>query len=111
MRILLDECLPRQLKRHIHGHEVTTVPEAGLAGYKNGRLLREASTRYDVLVTVDRSMEFQQSFPAGTLAVVVLRARSNDITDLLPCAPELLQLLAHVSRGTVTTVRAADGDS
>jgi hypothetical protein len=47
MRLLLDECLPRQLKRELAGHDVVTVPEAGLAGLKNGALLRRASELFD----------------------------------------------------------------
>jgi hypothetical protein len=68
LRVLLDECVPKQLKRYIQEHEVATVPEAGWAGYKNGRLLREASREYDLMVTTDRSMSFQRGhLPAGFL--------------------------------------------
>lgn len=108
MRVLIDECVPKQLKRHIAGHEVLTVPEAGLSGYKNGQLLREASQSFDVLVTVDRSMRFQQHVIAETLGIVVLRARSNDISDLRPLVPELLRLIPVSHRGTVTQVGDAD---
>jgi hypothetical protein len=67
MRVLLDECVPRALRNDISGHEVRTVAEAGWAGVKNGELLRLAATAFDVLITVDRSLEYQQSFKAFRL--------------------------------------------
>jgi hypothetical protein len=62
MRVLLDECLPRALRRELPGHEVKTVGEAGWAGVTNGELLTLAAGHFDVLLTVDRSLEYQQSF-------------------------------------------------
>ena len=64
MRVLLDECVPRALRDDIRGHEVQTVAEAGWAGVKNGELLRLAAAAFDVLITVDRNLEYQQSFKA-----------------------------------------------
>jgi predicted nuclease of predicted toxin-antitoxin system len=52
MRVLVDECVPRRLKRHLPGHEVRTVPEVGWAGKKNGELLRLAAREFDAFVTV-----------------------------------------------------------
>ena len=59
MRVLLDECVPRALRDDIPGHEVRTVAEAGWAGVKNGELLRLAAGQFDLLLTVDRSVEHQ----------------------------------------------------
>jgi hypothetical protein len=61
MKVLLDECVTRKLRRDFQEHEVETVEEAGLKGLKNGALLRSASDRYDVLVTVDQSLSYQQT--------------------------------------------------
>lgn len=61
MCVLLDECLPRRLKRELPDHEVRTAPEMGWAGVENGELLRLASGEFDVFITVDRSLEFQQN--------------------------------------------------
>lgn len=61
MRLLLDECLARNLKRDLVGHDVKTVVEAGYSGMKNGALLRAASANFDVLITVDRNLPFQQN--------------------------------------------------
>jgi len=56
MKLLLDECVVRDLKRDLVGHEVSTTVEAGFGGLENGELLRAASSQYDVLITVDRNL-------------------------------------------------------
>ena len=82
MRVLLDECVPRALRDDIPGHEVKTVAEAGWAGVKNGELLQLAAGQFDLLLTVDRSLEYQQNFEGVSLAVIVIHAPSNDVTVL-----------------------------
>ena len=64
MRVLLDECVPRALREQLPGHDVKTVVEAGWAGVKNGELLRLAAQRFDVVLTVDRNLEYQQNLEA-----------------------------------------------
>jgi predicted nuclease of predicted toxin-antitoxin system len=105
MRVLLDECLPRRLKRHLPGHEVSTVTEEGWAGRKNGDLLRIAAGRFDVLVTADKGQPHQQDIRALPLGVIVLRARTNRLESLLPLVPGLLAALASVRRGAFMEVR------
>jgi hypothetical protein len=61
MRVLLDECVPAAVKSGLAGHEVRTVGRMGWAGKKNGELLKLASKRFDVFVTVDRSLTHQQN--------------------------------------------------
>jgi len=62
MRVLLDEQLPRHLTREISGHDVRTVQQCGWAGFKNGELLRVAADAgFEVLVTADRNLQFQQN--------------------------------------------------
>jgi hypothetical protein len=80
--------LPKPLKREFAGHQVLTVPEAGLAGLKNGALLRRASELFDVFVTVDANLKHQQNVVKLGIAVLVLRAVSNDMSDLLPWCPQ-----------------------
>ncbi|HKP12117.1 MAG TPA: DUF5615 family PIN-like protein [Blastocatellia bacterium] len=75
MKVLLDECVTRKLKRELIGHDVSTVDEAGMKGLKNGNLLRAASGRFDVLVTVDRSLPYQQNIKSFNIAVLVLVGR------------------------------------
>jgi hypothetical protein len=105
MRVPLDECVPRALRAELPGHEVKTVAEAGWAGVKNGVLLKLAATRFDVLLTVDRNLEYQQNFSGQTLAVLVIDAPSNDITVLRPLMPAVLEALPKVKPGIVTHVR------
>ena len=75
MRLLLDECVTRNLKRDLVGHEVMTVVEAGYGGLKNGELLRAASGNFDVLITVDRNLPFQQNIGSLQIAVLIIMAQ------------------------------------
>lgn len=70
MRILLDESLPRELAQLITGHSVSSVRLEGWAGIKNGKLLALAAARFDVFVTADRNLEFQQNLAALPIAIV-----------------------------------------
>jgi len=93
------------LRNDIPGHEVRTVAELGWAGVKNGELLRLAATAFDVLITVDRNFEYQQSFKDVALAVIVVHAPSNDIIALRPLMPAVLDLIPQARPGFVTHVR------
>jgi hypothetical protein len=104
MRVLLDECVPRILRKDLPGHEVKTVVEVGWAGVKNGRLLQLAAGQYDVFLTVDRNLEYQQSFAGVPIAVLVVDVPSNDIADIRPLMPAVLKALPNVKPGTVTHV-------
>ena len=77
MRVLLDECMPRDFKKHLGGHECLTVPEAGLGGSKNGELLRAAAGRFEALVTVDGKLRHQQDLRVIPFGVIVLIASGN----------------------------------
>ncbi len=106
--MLLDECVDRRLAESISGHDVKTVPEVGWAGIKNGELLSRAQQAFDARVTVDRNLPFQQDLSRLSLAVVVLRARSNRLTDLQALIPQLLMALPNAKRGEVTWVERAE---
>ena len=84
MRVLLDECLPRKLKHNVRADFVRTVPEMGWASIENGALLRLAESEFDVFLTRDRNLEYQQNLAAFDLAVIVMIAPTNDIEDLRP---------------------------
>ena len=106
-RILLDECIPRRLRRSLSGHDVHTVQDLGWSGTKNGALLRLAVAEgFAVFITVDRNLEYQQNVPGLGLAVVALRARSNDIDDLVPLMPSLVDLIPTLQPGQVVRVPA-----
>ena len=104
MRILLDECIDRRLAKDIKGYEVKTVPQMGWATIKNGELLTLAEEEFDVFLTVDRNLSFQQNLPRFNLAVMILRAQSNRLMDLRPLVPKLLELLPMARRGEVLWV-------
>lgn len=94
MKILLDECLDQRFRRELPGHEVSTVPEMGWAGKKNGELLNLAQQHFQVFITVDRNLYFQQNLPKFNLTVFILVAKTNQVTDLVPLAPQILNHLA-----------------
>jgi hypothetical protein len=91
MLVLLDEPLPRHLAREIGGHNVSTVQQRGWAGLKNGELLRVAADAgFEVLVTADRNLQFQQNLSLAQLGIVLFVAPSNALEDLRPLVPKLL---------------------
>ncbi|MBI5908915.1 MAG: DUF5615 family PIN-like protein [Betaproteobacteria bacterium] len=104
MKVFVDECVDRRLVRDIVGHEVKTARQQGWSTIQNGELLALAAKEFDVFVTVDRNLSFQQNLPAFTIAVIVLRAHSNRLSDLQPLIPELLASIPTAKRGAVTYV-------
>ncbi|HKA56543.1 MAG TPA: DUF5615 family PIN-like protein [Candidatus Binatia bacterium] len=101
MRILLDACVPRRLANELPGHEVRTVPEMGWADLDDGPLLDAMAGSFDVLVTVDKSLPKQQRVHARPFGIVVLRAKTNRLADLLPLVPELRATLNGLRSGEV----------
>lgn len=102
MKVLLDECVDRRLTEHLHSLEVTTVSAHGWAGITNGKLLALAQQEFDVFVTVDRNLSFQQNLPNFNIAVVLLIAKSNRLDDLLPMVPQLLALIPNAPKGAIS---------
>jgi hypothetical protein len=106
VRVLLDECIDWRFAREIVGHEVTTARQMGWTAITNGELLALASEHFDVFVTVDRNLSFQQNLTAFRIGVVVLRARSNRLADLKPLAPRAIAAIEKVRPGGVALVGA-----
>lgn len=104
MKVLLDECVTHYLKRHFAAHEVFTIEEAGFKGVKNGRLLEAASGQYDVLVTVDQNLEYQQNLKTFDIAVVLLKAKRSTYPMLKPLMPRVLEILETIESGEIVTV-------
>jgi predicted nuclease of predicted toxin-antitoxin system len=104
VRVLLDECLPRRLKRELVGHDAKTAPEMAWASKTNGELLALAAADFDVFLTSDRNLSYQQNVSAFDIAVIVLVARSNSMDDLRPLVPRILRALTTAKAGTVTLV-------
>ena len=104
MRILLDNCLPVDLAAHIRGHEVSSVVDLGWTALDDGALLDAMAGLFDVLLTVDKSIPYQQLLADRPLAVVVLRARSNRVGHLARLVPALLRVLKKIETGEVREV-------
>ena len=103
--MLLDECVPRRLRRELLGHDVHTVTEMGWSGIKNGPLLRRAAQEFDVFLTVDQGVEYQQNPLGLDLAIVVMVAATNDIDDLRPLMPRVRETLSSASPGTIVKIQ------
>jgi len=104
VRVLLDECLPRRLKHELARHEARTAPEMGWASKRNGELLALAVGQFDVFLTADRNLSYQQDLSSFDIAVVVLVARSNRLDDLRPLVPRVIEMLPTAKRRAVTRI-------
>ncbi len=107
MRVLLDENLPHDLASELTGHDVSTVQGLGWSGIKNGELLRQATGKIDVFLTMDRNLELQQKLSGLSFGIVVIRARSNRVEHLRPLVGEILAVLGHVDAGKVQHIGAS----
>jgi predicted nuclease of predicted toxin-antitoxin system len=108
MRVLLDECLPQRLRRHLPGHDVKTVPEMGWSGKKNGELVALIPPNaFEVLLTVDQNPNWQTYAVASGFAIVVLSAVSNRYEDLLPLMDSTLVALTTIQAGEVVRIPPA----
>lgn len=107
MRVLLDESLPRALKRHLTGAEVESVVGRGWSGLKNGELLDLAADHFDVFLTADQNIQYQQNLEGRGIGVVVLAAVSNRLEDLLPLLPSALEQCDSIEEGEVRVVRSS----
>ena len=97
MKLLLDESVPRRLKRSLDGHDVRTVGDMGWSGIKNGQLLLLAAAQFDVFVTVDKNLSYQQNLTALPVAVILLEARTVQLKELVALVPELQRSLAALT--------------
>lgn len=107
MRVLLDESLPRSLARLLSDHHVTTVAEAGWGGMKNGELLERATENFDVFVTIDANLPYQQALERFRIGVVLLRAPSNRLADLESLVPDILAQLDSIEPGELRRIGAS----
>jgi hypothetical protein len=105
MRILLDECAPRPLKRELADYEIRTVMEMGWSGKKNGELLRLMNQEgFTILLTTDQNLRYQQNLQQTGVAIVVLVAPSNRLPDLIPLIPDVRNVLNIITSGKVIEV-------
>ena len=104
MRILLDESLPAELQAELPGHEIRMVRDMGWSGLKNGELLARSANQFDVFLTADQNLQYQQNLLALPVAVVVLAAKSNRIADLRPLIPQLISTLSGLLPRTLKQI-------
>jgi predicted nuclease of predicted toxin-antitoxin system len=104
MRILIDECLNWRLSRALTGHYAVSAQKMGWAGLKNGALLIEAEKQFDVFITGDLNLNFQQDVTKYKIAVVVLHAESTQLHYMMPLMPNVLALLPTLKSGQVVDV-------
>jgi hypothetical protein len=106
VNLLLDECVPNRLRYSLSGHNVKSASEMGWTGLKNGALLAKVENSFDVFITVDRNLSFQQNIPKLRIAVLLLRAQSNELSALQPLVPKMLSALPTLKPGTVTVIES-----
>ena len=104
MRVLIDECLPKKLKRELSGHDVMTVQERGWSSKKNGELLRLLQGEFDVFLTADQNLTYQQNLSNTSVAIIVLVAPNNRIEALKPLMPKVQEVLKSIQPGEVVHV-------
>jgi len=109
IKILLDECLPKKLKYRIEELDpdffVNTVPEMGWAGAKDGILLNKAEKDFDVFITSDRNLSFQQSIEDVEIHVLLLIASTNIYEDLLPLVKKLESVIKNYESGQFSKIK------
>ena len=106
MKVLIDECVPKEFKASLAAREHTffTVPEAGLAGKQNGELLDLAEGKFDLFITLDRGIQYQQNLGGRKLSIILIRAKSNRLVDLTPSASECLEIMRLIQPGQLVVV-------
>ena len=106
MRVLLDACVPRDFRHVLKGIDVVTARYAGLNTLSNGALPAAMEGKFDVLVTTDRNLRFQQNLAGRSISVIVLRVPRNRLDDLLPLVPALIAALRDVTPGGAREIAA-----
>ena len=104
MKVLLDECIDWRLSRDLVGHDVKTAHQMGWASIENGELLALAERTFDVFVTVDRNLSYQQNLTSYSIGVIVLRVKSNRLAEIKALVPQLLKALASTQLGSATVI-------
>ena len=106
MRVLIDECLNWRLGRALTGHYAVSAQKMGWSGVRNGQLLKLAiENGFDVFLTGDRNLSFQQNTTQLQIAIVVLEGQGVQLHQTLRLVPKLLEVLASLRPGQVVKIR------
>ena len=107
MRILIDECIDERLRNSLTGHDCQTARYAGWAGLTNGDLLKAAeAAKFDVLLTVDHGIEYQQNLTGRKIAIIIFRTKSNRLHNLLQLVPACPAHMESIRPGQVVSLEA-----
>lgn len=104
MHVLLDACMPERFRLLLTGHNVQTVRFAGLGDLLDGALLAAMEGRFEILVTCDQNLRWQQNLQGRTLSIIVLLAPSNRLVDLAPLAPRVAHAIGTIAPGHIIEI-------
>ncbi len=104
MNILLDECMPKRFARQLPQHTVKTVAQMGWRSLKNGHLLTQAQTQFDVLITADQNVRHQQNMEKYDIAIIVLEVFRNSLPHMTPLRPQIEQRLLTIEPHQLITI-------
>ena len=105
MKILIDECVDQRLRFLLSGHDCETAAYAKLSGLKNGALLAAAEAAdFEVIITTDQEIPFQQNMTSRKISVIVLCAPTNRLADLRPLVPAAIEALDSIKPGQVIRI-------
>lgn len=102
MKVLLDECVPRPIRRFLTGHDIATIEQAGWKGVENGDLLQKAEAAFDAFITADKNLRYQQNLTGRRIAILELP--TNDWLQLRPRVPEIQRALDSLKPGDYVTL-------
>ena len=111
MKILIDECLPKKLKNALAQYDVSTVPEAGWASKKNGELLRLMTNVFDIFITVDSNLQYQQQLKTLPISFIVLSAKNNKLETLLPLMARVEEVIQNIQTGQVIIIEENESET
>jgi hypothetical protein len=104
LKIFLDHCVPKRLLRLLSGHEVKTAYQMGWAAKRNGELLKLVESDFEVFLTVDRNLRYQQNLASVSLKFIILVAASNQYDSLAPLVPQVEEALTKLAPGDVAEI-------
>ncbi|MGA9994650.1 MAG: DUF5615 family PIN-like protein [Pyrinomonadaceae bacterium] len=99
MKVFVDECVNFKLMRYLTGYTFVHVRDTPWRGMKNGALLRVVAPDFDVLLTTDKNLQYQQNLKKFPMAFIIMRPISNNIESLLPLVPDTLAALNRIAAG------------
>ncbi len=105
MKIIIDECVPHIVKKELPDHDIKTVQEMGWSGVKNGELLKMAAAEFDVFITSDKNLRFQQNL--GELKLGIILLPGNQIPVIKALLPQIDEALNKTSPGSFMEIQPA----